>query len=429
MNIVGISINHRTAPIDIREALHLSPNEITELIASLKENLLSGGFILSTCNRTELFGIQKDGKADFKRMLDALLEFKHIDNLTYDNFEKYFSCSAVKHIFRVTSGIDSQVVGDSQILGQAKESFQLAEDLNFSNSVLKRVFDTAVKVGKRAIKETGIGEGAVTVSFAAVQVVEKIFAVPSTKSALVIGAGEIGKLAAIHLKNLGVNKLAITNRTEAKAKEAADKLDCHVVDFDKYKDHLHEYDIIFSATSAEGYLITKDDIKAVMKKRRGNPVCLMDIALPRDIDPATRDLDNVFYNDIDSLSVIVDQNISKRKDEVPKVEKILIEEMINFFSWYNTLNVVPTIKAMREFFEEIGNDELEKIKNKIDKDDYEKIEDMTRRLLGRLLHNPTMKLREVAETGTNTDEIVVKSMMVKDLFNLNGSRPKEENDN
>ena len=426
MNIVGISINHRTASIELREALHLSPNEITELISLLKEDLLTGGFILSTCNRTELFGIQKDGKADFTRLLTALFKYKQVQNLKESNFEKYFSCSAVKHIFRVASGIDSQVVGDSQILGQTKEAFQLADDLNFANSILKRVFDTAIKVGKRAIKETGIGEGAVTVSFAAVQVVEKIFALPSTKSALVIGAGETGKLAATHLKNLGVNKLAITNRTESKAKDAAEKLKCDIVDFNNYKNHLQEYDIIFSATSADGFMITKDEIKSVMKKRRGNPMCLMDIALPRDIDPDTRELDNVFYNDIDSLSVIVDQNLSKRKDEVPKVEKILIEEMIGFFSWYNTLNVVPTIKAMRDFFEDIRHDELEKIKHKIAPDDYDKIEDMTRRLLGRLLHNPTMKLREVAETGTNTDEIAVKSMMVKDLFNLNGEHSEKE---
>jgi glutamyl-tRNA reductase len=252
---------------------------------------------------------------------------------------------------------------------------------------------------------------------------------PSAKSALVIGAGETGKLAATHLRDLGVDKLTITNRTMSKAEEAAKKLNCHLVDFTDYKNHLHEYDIIFSATNAEGYLITKDDIKSAMKKRKGNPICLMDIALPRDIDPGSKELDNVFYNDIDSLSKIVDQNTNKRKLEIPRVEKILIEEMVNFYGWYNTLNVVPTIKAVREFFEEIRNDELEKIKHKISKNDYEKIEDMTRRLLGRLLHNPTMRLREIAETGTNSDEIAIKSMLVKDLFNLNGAEPGQDDKN
>jgi glutamyl-tRNA reductase len=268
MNIIGISINHRTAPIAIREELHLSQTEITELIAILKEKLLAGGFILSTCNRTELFGLTKDGKVDFHRLLNQLLEYKHIENLTADNFEKYFSCSALKHIFRVTSGIDSLVVGDSQILAQAKEAFQLSEDLNFSDTILKRLFDTAIKVGKRSIKETLIGEGAVSVSFAAVQVVEKIFSTITTKNALVIGAGETGKLAATHLRDLGVKELTITNRTMSRAEDAANFLNCKVAPFDSYKTELHKYDIIFSATSSEGYLLTKDDIKQSMKKKK-----------------------------------------------------------------------------------------------------------------------------------------------------------------
>ncbi len=427
MNIVGISINHRTAPIGVREELHLSPAEITELVAVLKEKLLSGGFILSTCNRTEVFGIQKDGKVDFNRLLNELLQFKHVENLSAKNFEKFFSCSAVKHIFKVTSGVDSLVVGDSQILGQAKEAFQLAEDLQFTDSVIKRVFDVAIKVGKRSIKETLIGEGAVTVSFAAVQVVEKIFADPSTKSALVIGTGETGKLAATHLKELGVVDLTITNRTIARAEQAAKFLNCNVVPFQNYKDELHQYDIIFSATSSEGYVLTKDEVQRAMKLRKGNPICLMDIALPRDIDPGAQKIDNVFYNDIDSLSVIVDQNMKKRKEEIPNVDKIIVEEMINFYSWYNTLDVVPTIKSMREFFEIIGTDELEKIKNKINDEDFEKVEDMIRRLLGRIMHNPTMALREVAEKGTNTDEVAKHSLMVKKLFNLNGFSPSKEN--
>ncbi|MBN1301516.1 MAG: glutamyl-tRNA reductase [Melioribacteraceae bacterium] len=427
MNIVGISINHRTAPIELREALHLSDVEITELISGLKEDLLAGGFVLSTCNRTELFGVQKDGKAEFYKLFKYLTNFKEIKQLSSQNFEKYFSCSAVKHIFKVASGIDSLLIGDSQILGQIKESFLLAEDLQFTNSVLKRLFDTAVKVGRRSIKETRIGEGAVTVSFAAVQVVEKIFANPREKSALVIGTGETGKLAATHLTDLGVGKLTLANRTRSKAEILAQNLQAEVIDFTEIIDHLHEFDIIFSATSSEKFIIDKDAVKSAMKKRKGNPVCMMDIALPRDINPAVKELDNVFYNDIDSLGVIVDQNIKKRKAEIPLVNKIIMEEMVGFYSWYNTLNVVPTIKAVREFFETMGNDELEKIKHKVSREDYIKIEDMTRRLLGRLLHNPTMNLREVAESGLNSDEVALRSMMIKELFNLNGNVNSSQN--
>lgn len=422
MNLIGISINHRTADINLRETLHLSKDEITELIARLKHAYLSYGFILSTCNRTEIFGFTKDGGIDFQKLLDELLSYKKVGGLNSEHFDKFFSCAAVRHIFKVASGVDSQIIGDGQILGQAKESFQLSDDLNFSDSITRRIFDTAIKVGKRSIKETSIGEGAVTVSFAAVQVVEKIFSSLERKTALVIGAGETGELAATHLRDKGLEKLVISNRTLSRAEELAHKLKTEVLFFEDTADNLHQFDIIFSATSASNFIIRKEDIIKMMKRRKGLPVCIMDLALPRDIDPAVKELDNVFYNDIDSLNIIVNQNLLKRKAEVPKVESIIIEEMVNFFSWYNTLDVVPTIKAVREFFEFIGNDELEKIKNKVTQDDYSKIEDMTRRLLGRLLHNPTIKLKEIAETGKNPQNVAVNSYLLRNLFNLNGKQ-------
>ncbi|GAB4133835.1 MAG: glutamyl-tRNA reductase [Ignavibacteriales bacterium] len=426
MNLIGISLNHKTAPIEIREALHLSKEESTELILKLKEKVFSSGFVLSTCNRTEIFGFPQNGKADFKPIIDVLLEFKHVENMKPENFMKYFSCSAVKHIFKVASGIDSLIIGDSQILGQTKEAFQLSEDLDFSDSVMKRIFDTAIKVGKLSIKETLIGEGAVTVSFAAVQVVEKIFSSLNNKSALVIGAGETGELAATHLRDKGIQLLSISNRTTERAEKLAQKLNAKVIPFDKVKESLSQYDIIFSATSAEGFILDYSDIKVAMKKRKGQPVCCMDIALPRDIDPKVSELDNVFYHDIDSLNIIVNQNLQKRHKEIPKVEKIIMDEMVNFFGWYNTLDVVPVIKAVREFFEEIGKDELEKIKNKLSDESFEKVEDMTRRLLGRLLHNPTMHLRQIAETGSNPNQVATISMMVKELFDLNSQSESKE---
>ena len=426
MNFIGISLTHKTASIEVREALHLSKEESTELILRLKENIFSSGFVLSTCNRTEIFGFPKDGKFDFQPVLKTLLDFKHVENLKPENFVKYFSCSAVKHIFKVASGIDSLIIGDSQILGQTKDAFQLSEDLEFTDSVTKRIFDTSIKVGKLSIRETLIGEGAVTISFAAVQVVGKIFSSLENKSALVIGAGETGELAATHLRDKGIQRLSIANRTFDRAEKLAKKLNANVIEFDKLKDKLNEFDIVFSATSAEGFILEYDDIKLNMKKRKGQPICLMDIALPRDINSKASQLDNVFYHDIDSLNIIVNQNLQKRQSEIPKVEKIILSEMISFFSWYNTLDIVPTIKAIREFFEEIGNDELEKIKYKLSSDGFEKVEDMTHRLLGRLLHNPTMRLRQIAEKGTDPNEVASMSVLVKELFDLNSESHEKE---
>jgi glutamyl-tRNA reductase len=433
MNLIGISINHKTSPLDIREALHFERDEIVQLIPYLKEHYFSEGLVLSTCNRTEVFGFPHLFNFDLAPLINTLIDFKPVNGIKPENFSKYFSCGAVKHLFTVASGIDSMIIGDSQILGQVKEAIDISEDLEFAGIILRRIFDTAVRVGKRSIKETGLGEGAVTVSYAAVQVVEKVFASLDKKSALVIGAGETSELAAVNLRDKGIGKITISNRTISRAEALADKVHGEIVPFQYLKEHLHNFDIIISATSADNFIISADHIKDAMKKRRGAPIVLMDIAVPRDIDPKVKALDNVYLHDMDSLQIIMDQNIQKRRDQIPLVQKLILEEMVNFFSWYNALDIVPTIKSMKTFFENIRLDELEKIKNKINEDDYLKIEDMTKRMIGRLLHNPIIKLRGFAESGINSNETLTNTFILKELFNLgdipvNGDeKNKEEN--
>lgn len=426
MDILGISINHRTASVELREALHLNPDEIRKIIPELKKELFAEGFVLSTCNRTEIFGIPSKGKITYKTVIDFLKNYKPVEGISENNFEQFFSCSAVRHIFKVSAGVDSMVMGDSQILGQIKEAFTLSSENSFYGNFTNRLSDAAVKVGKRTISETRIGEGAVTISYAAVQVVEKIFANLEKKTALVIGAGETGELAAIHLRDKHVGKITITNRTLARAEKLAEKVGGYVLPFDKFKDHLHEFDIIISATSSEEIIISVEEMKGGMKKRKGSPVCLMDIAVPRDISPKVRDIDYVFYNDIDSLNNIVEENLKKRKAEIPKVDNIIMEEMLSLFNWYNNLSVVPDIKNLREFFENIGNDELGKIKNKVSQEDYVKLEAMTKRLIGRLLHNPTMKLRNIAESAISEEEKIQQTNIVKEIFGLNGKNGNKE---
>lgn len=434
MNLIGISINHNTSPIELREALHLNRHEIVELIPRLKEFLFSEGVVISTCNRTEIFGFPQKLEFDVSPLINKLLEFKPGSEIKPEHYKQYYSCGAIKHLFSVASGIDSLIIGDSQILGQVKEAFDISENLDFIGTTLRRVFDSAIRVGKRAIKETTIGEGAVTVSYAAVQVVEKIFTNLGKKSALIIGAGETSELAAIHLRDKGVGNIAISNRTIERAEKLAEKVHGEIIPFQFLKEQLYGFDIVISATSAKNLMLSFDDIKSSLKKRRWSPVVLMDIAIPRDIDAEVKKLDNVFYHDIDSLKTIVDQNLQKRRNQIPLIEKIIIEEMIGFFNWYNTLNVVPTIKTMRSFFEEIRLDELEKIKNKVSKEDFAKVEVMTRRMIGRLLHNPTVKLREYSESSANIKEVTTNILILKKLFNL-GDKPsigkllKEEKNN
>lgn len=425
MNLIAITINHNTAPIEIREALHLSTEEIIELLNLLKEKHLTDGFIVSTCNRTEIFGLPQNGELDLEGIKHVLMDFKGVSGIKAEHFKDYFSCGAIKHLYTVVSGLDSLVIGDSQIHGQVKESFQIASENGFAGGVFRKIFDSAIKTGKRCISETKLGEGAVSVSFAAIQVAEKIFQTFENKSALVIGAGETGELAAIHLKDKNTGKIAICNRTLSKAVDLASKINGEIVPFENLASLISNFDIIVSATSSPGLILGYDEIKNAVKKRKGQPVCILDIAIPRDIDPKSSNLDSVFYHDIDSLSVIVDQNLKKRKNEIPHAEKIIVEEMINLFAWYNTLEVVPAIKKLRDFFEEIRTDEMEKIKNKINPEDVKKLDDMTKRMIGRILHNPTLKLRQVAEKGLTANEIADLTNTINTLFDPAQKEQKE----
>ncbi|MCL4279992.1 MAG: glutamyl-tRNA reductase, partial [Ignavibacteriaceae bacterium] len=364
MNLFAISINHRTAPVELREAVYLKEDEIRPFINFVKENQIKEGLVLSTCNRTEIFGIPANNEASHEKFQSLLLNFKPAQNITENNFQKFVSREAIRHLFSVATGIDSLLIGDNQVFKQVKDSFQISEDSNFSGYIMHRIFDAAIRAGKRAISETAISEGAVTVSYAAVQLTEKIFSNLNKKSALVIGAGETGEIAAKHLSERGIGNLTVTNRTQNKAERLAEKLNAKVIPFAEFKDSIFKFDIIISATSAPDILVRKDDIKSALKMRNNNPMILMDIAVPRDIDPATKEIDYVFYHDLDSLNIIVDQNLAKRKSEIPKVEKIIEEELDTFWEWYNSLQAAPAIKDLRDFFEEIRNDEVEKNKNK-----------------------------------------------------------------
>ncbi len=418
MNFIGISINHRTSSIELREAVHLSKEEQIQFIHVLKNGIFKEGFVLSTCNRTEVFGVPSHNRITHKEIVASLKEFKNIKNLDDEHIEIYKAKDAISHIARVTYGIDSLIIGDSQILSQSKESFRLSVDEKFSNTITRKIFDTTIRVGKRAIKETLISHGAVTVSFAAIQVIEKIFANLYKKEALIIGAGETSELAAIHLKSKNIGKITITNRTFDKAAKLAKKVEGKVIDFSEFKNNLKDFDVIISATSAKEYLVSYSDIKKAIQQRKGNPIFIMDIAIPRDIDPAVKKIDNVFYNDIDSLNIIVEQNLNKRKNEIPHVKEIIEEEVDNCFHWFNTLGVVPTIKSLRSFFESIEVDELKKIKNKVSDEDYIKLESMAKRLIGRILHNPTVKLRKLAESGDDVETVKEKTSAIKYLFDL-----------
>ena len=424
MNLIAISINHRTAPVELREAVYLKEDEIRPFINIAKDNQIKEGLILSTCNRTEIFGIPSSEESSHKNFQNLLLNFKQSQNITEQHFQNFVSRDAIKHLFSVATGIDSLLVGDNQVFKQVKDSFQIAEETNFAGYIMHRIFDAAIRTGKRAISETSISEGAVTISYAAVQLTEKIFSNLSKKSALVIGTGETGEIAAKHLAEKGIGSLTVTNRTQEKADKLAQKLNAKVVPFTEFKDSIYKFDIIISATAAPEILIGKDDVKTALKKRSNKSMILMDIAIPRDIDPETKEIDYVFYHDLDSLNIIVEQNLSKRKSEIPKVEKIIEEELDTFWEWYNSLQAAPSIKDLRDLFEEIRNEEVEKNKNKFTSEDQEKLDIVTKRIINKILHHPTIELRKAAESSASSDT-ATKIGIIRDLFGI-GIQKKSE---
>lgn len=419
MNLLSISINHRTAPVELREALYLNEEEIRKFILSQKGKLLTEGVVISTCNRTEIYGIPVDPNITAKELQDSMLSYKSGTEAGMDNFENFISRESVKHLFRVASGIDSMLVGDNQIYKQVKDSFQLADEMHFTGFYMRRLMDAAARTGKRAISETAISEGAVTVSYAAVQLIEKIFSTLNKKSALIIGTGETGEIAAKHLRDRGIGRLALTNRTFDKAEKLANELNTAVFPFNSFKEHIHKFDIIVSATSSDELIITKNEIEDAMKKRNFASMVLMDIAIPRDIDPTSKQIEYVFYHDIDSLNIIVEQNLAKRKEEIPKVEKIIEEELNNFFLWYNSLEAAPTIKTLREHFEAIRAEEVEKNLNKFSENDRERLDIVTKRIINKILHQPTVELKKNADSVGRAEETAQRISIIRELFGLN----------
>ncbi len=418
MKLLSVSINHRTAPVELREAVYLSEDEIKVFIKEAKEKLFKEGLVLSTCNRTEIYGVPKKEGITHFHIQDFLQKNKSAGELKPEHFQNLSSQEAVKHLINISTGIDSMLIGDNQILKQVKDSFQIASETHFAGFMMKRVFDAAIHAGKRAITETRISDGAVTVSYAAVQLIEKIFSNLNKKSALVIGAGETGEIAAKHLRDKNIGKLSITNRTTEKAKSLAEKLNAEVLPFSDYIKSLHKYDVIISATSSPEILLHKDVLEKTMKKRNYESMVLMDIAVPRDIDPETKKIDYVFYHDIDSLNIIVEQNLSRRKAEIPKVEKIVEEELANLFEWYNSLQAGPTIKSIRDLFEEIRAEEVEKNINRFSSDDKEKLEIITKRIINKILHHPTTLLRKTGDNTLGTDESASKIGIIRELFGI-----------
>jgi glutamyl-tRNA reductase len=399
MRLFLIGMSHKTAPIEMRERLQLECGEGNQPLAELMRlNGIQEALYLSTCNRVEILArAEDDGQA-----VEVLKSFIYRQgNLSIAELEKclyiHRDLEAVRHLFRVTSSLDSMVMGEPQILGQMKEAYRMAVESRATGVFLNRLSHQAFQAAKRVRTETGIAGNAVSVSYAAVELAKKIFGDLKGKTILLIGAGEMSELAARHLLRQGVGRIIIANRTYARAEAMAAEFQGTPVAFDRFCEVLPEVDIVIASTGAPGYILSAEMVAAALRRRRNRLLFLIDIAVPRDIDPAAGEIDNVYLYNIDHLQGVVDANKEGRRAEAMKAEAIVAEEVEAFEGWFNSLEVVPTIVALREKVEGIVKGELEKSASwlgKLDEEERKRVEILTASIMNKILHEPMTGLKE-----------------------------------
>jgi glutamyl-tRNA reductase len=406
MNIIVVGLSHKTASVDIREKVAFSPNSIEKPLRELVA--LDGiveGIIVSTCNRVEIYATTRDIAGGIARIRRFLADYHHLAcDLLEPHLYSYHGEEAIRHVFRVASSLDSMVVGEPQILGQIKTSYGYAAEYKSSGIILNRFLHKAFSVAKRVRTETRIASSAVSVSFAAVELARKIFGVLTDKTVLLIGAGEMCELAARHFLTNGAKGVMVTNRTFERAQKLADEFGGEAILFDDLFLHLHKADIVLTSTGAPHAIITPVDLEGVIRRRRMKPMFLIDIAVPRDIDPAVNELDSVYLYDMDDLQQVVAANLEGRMQEADKAEAIIAEEILQFYKWVATLEVTPTIVALRNRFEELRKAELERtLSNWKDApaDTEKRLEALTTAFMNKLLHQPTTVLKKAGQGNRN----------------------------
>lgn len=344
--LFAFGLNHNTAPIEVREKLYVHEREIPELLALLKQTLAEC-VILSTCNRTEIYAVCDSADAiDLDFYKDLVIRFKNAEEtVTRDHFFTLVSCAACQQLFKVATSIDSKIVGDTQILQQLRNAYSVAVENDATGKILNQLSQRAFKIGKKTYSETAIHKGAISISLAAVELALETFDSLKDKSVLIVGAGDTAKLTAECLIQRRVGKICITNRTRERAEELLENLhknnhfESEVIEFEDFKNHLNEIDIVISSTGASEPILRRVDFK-----HQTNKILLIDIAIPRDIAPDAAKVETVVLKNIDDLHAIVDRNYERRMKDLPHVKKIIMREMGDFLTWYYSLPLLPVFQ-------------------------------------------------------------------------------------
>jgi len=403
MLIFVVGVNHRTAPLEVREKLSFSEHSLGDSLAALKAYpAIEGCVILSTCNRTEIYAATREMDEGLSAVRDFLSRKSGVDISRIKNFTYAHTLyDTIRHLFRVTAGLDSMILGETQILGQVRDAYQAACRYEATNRVLNVLFQQALTVGKRVRTETGIDRNAVSISYAAVELARQTIGELSGRSVLVIGAGKMSELTVRHLVANGVSGVIVSNRSYRRAVELAAQFNGRAVNFDQMLDCMVDADIVISCTAASHYVLRYSDVASVMAERPGKKMMMIDIAVPRDIDPACAKLPGVTLYDVDSLQHVVDRNLAQRKEAAVTGETIIEEELSQFMQWLGTQFVVPTIAALKRWGEEIKQKELRHALNRlgeISDHDRKVVGSLANSIVNQLLHVPITRLKAYALT-------------------------------
>ena len=417
-DIILIGINHKTAPVELRECMAFSKDESSTALDVLRRiSTIHEALLYSTCNRVELLMVTDDRNHAVRAAKKFISDFNKIPVTEFESsLYVHENDEAVRHLFRVAASLDSMVVGEPQILGQIKEAYRGAAQAKSAGVILNRLMHRAFFVAKRVRTETGIGDRAVSISYAAVELARKIFGSLEGKRVLLIGAGEMAELAVEHLIRNQVSETLVANRTFENGLELSRRFNGKAIRFEEIAEHLRTVDIIISSTGAPGFVITRDIVKPVIRARRSRPIFFIDIAVPRDIDPEINRLDNSYVYDIDDLKGIIDENIEDRQKEAVKGERIIDEAVIRFREWHEALDVVPTIVALRGKLEAMAEAEIKRtVQNQgMTAEASQALQRMMGSFINKVLHDPTMYLKRDGMLGDKSLHIDT----VRKLFKL-----------
>lgn len=427
MHTLVVGLNYKTAPVEIREKLSFIESEIPNAMEALQQQKsILENIIVSTCNRTEIYAVVDQVHTGRYYIKQFLAQWFH---LSIEQFEAhlfiYEEERAIEHLFKVTAGIDSMILGETQILGQVRNSFLQGQALATTGTVFNQLFKQVVTFAKRAHSETAIGENAVSVSYAAVELAKKIFGSLKKSHVAILGAGKMGELAAQNLYGNGVGTVTVLNRTYEKAQSLAEKFEGTAKSMQQLQCTLLEADILISSTGATNYVIDYEVMQYVSRMRKGQPLFMVDIAVPRDLDPRIAELPNVFLYDIDDLQGIVEANLAEREKAAAQITSMISGEVAEFEGWLATLGVVPVLAALRQKASRIQQETMQSIENKMpDLTDRERkiLSKHTKSIVNQLLKEPILQAKEMANNANAKEQL----QLFQAIFGLEEELSKDE---